>query len=142
VESLEGRVLWHREDEATGRVYMILEGTDQKVHFIYHTREVETARQRGKMKPNAFVQFIRRSIGGNTDLKVDDLGDSERLLSDQRHMRKAVQEIQKRRMITADNGWGGWLGKYERTLVETAHQIETERSNDKSGGQTKQNRLR
>ena len=142
MESLEGRVLWHREDEATGRVYMILEGTDQKVHFIYHTREVETARQRGKMKPNAFVQFIRRSIGGNTDLKVDDLGDSERLLSDQRHMRKAVQEIQKRRMITADNGWGGWLGKYERTLVETADLIETERFNTTSQGQTRQGHVR
>src|SRR5439155_6637708 len=36
-ESLEGRVIGHVEDERTGRAYMILEGTDHNVHFVWQT---------------------------------------------------------------------------------------------------------
>jgi len=50
-EPLEGRVLGHVEDERTGRAYMILEGTDQKVHFIWHTTEIESARRQRKLGP-------------------------------------------------------------------------------------------
>jgi len=35
--TLEGRILVHGEDEETGRPFMMLEGTDAKVHCIYHT---------------------------------------------------------------------------------------------------------
>src|SRR5664279_4718022 len=31
-DSIEGRVLLHHEDELTGSVYMMIEGTDAKVH--------------------------------------------------------------------------------------------------------------
>jgi hypothetical protein len=38
--SVEGRVLVHGQDEQTGRGYLMLGGTDVKVHFI-HTRGME-----------------------------------------------------------------------------------------------------
>ncbi|HLN00193.1 MAG TPA: DUF3363 domain-containing protein [Bryobacteraceae bacterium] len=44
---LEGRVLVNGEDEGTGRTFMMIEGTDAKVHCIYHTPEMAEARSRG-----------------------------------------------------------------------------------------------
>jgi hypothetical protein len=41
VASVEGRVLVHGQDEQTGRSYLMLEGTDAKVHFINYSREIE-----------------------------------------------------------------------------------------------------
>ena len=58
IQSLEGRVLGQAEDEITGRPYMLLEGTDHKVHFIYHTPAMEDARHHGKMKPNTSSSSI------------------------------------------------------------------------------------
>jgi hypothetical protein len=43
----EGRVLLHAEGEVSGRRYLLLEGTDAKVHLIYHTQEIEEARRVG-----------------------------------------------------------------------------------------------
>src|SRR5436305_2607269 len=40
IKTLDGRVLGHGEDENGrnfGRHYMLLEGTDAKIHLIYHT---------------------------------------------------------------------------------------------------------
>lgn len=37
IEQLEGRVWGHGKDEANGKAYMLLEGTDHNVHFIYIT---------------------------------------------------------------------------------------------------------
>jgi type IV secretory pathway VirD2 relaxase len=46
--SVEGRVLVHGQDEQTGRNYLMLEGTDAKVHFIQYTPGMEQARSRGE----------------------------------------------------------------------------------------------
>jgi hypothetical protein len=35
--AVEGRILVHGQDEQSGQNYLILEGTDAKVHFIYYT---------------------------------------------------------------------------------------------------------
>ena len=60
LKTLEGRVLMHGEEEtgkAAGRHYLLLEGTDAKVHLIYYTPEMEEARSRGKLRSNSFVRF-------------------------------------------------------------------------------------
>jgi hypothetical protein len=58
-DSVEGRVLAHGEDEQSGRGYLMLEGTDARVHFIDYTAEVEEARSRGELRPNSFARFRR-----------------------------------------------------------------------------------
>src|SRR5262249_445376 len=80
IHSLEGRVLGHAEDEATGRAYMLLEGTDHRVHFVYHTPDMEDGRHDGKMKPNTFVQLTRRFVDGKPIITIKELGDSDELL--------------------------------------------------------------
>ena len=61
IHLLEGRVITHGEEENSGRVYMLLEGTDARVHFIYHSREIASAWQRGRLRPNSFVRLRRLS---------------------------------------------------------------------------------
>jgi len=55
--TLEGRILMHGEEEGTGRSYMMLEGSDAKVHCIYHTPQMEEMRGRGGLRPNGFVRL-------------------------------------------------------------------------------------
>jgi type IV secretory pathway VirD2 relaxase len=62
VTSIEGRVLVHGQDEQTGRNYLMLEGTDAKVHFIQYTPEMEEARSRGELRVNSFVR-LQETIG-------------------------------------------------------------------------------
>jgi len=128
IESLEGRVLGHAEDEMTGRVYMILEGTDHVVHFIYHTLGIEAARQRGNLKANSFVRFSKQPSGETSTPAILDLGDSEKLLTQKRYLTNTAQALLKRGIMPVNNGWAGWLGRYDEALVKTAAQIQTERS--------------
>jgi hypothetical protein len=86
-QPLEGRVLGHVEDERTGRAYMILEGTDQNVHFIWHTIEIESARRQRKLASNSFIRITPRSANGRTLLLIADFGSSEQLLNNTDDMR-------------------------------------------------------
>ena len=60
VRELQGRVLIHGEEEqgsGASRHYMLLEGTDARVHLLYYTPEMEEARSRGKLRVNNFVRL-------------------------------------------------------------------------------------
>jgi hypothetical protein len=109
-------VLTHGEED-TGRQYLLLEGTDAKIHFIYHTPEVAAAWAAGKMRPNSFVRF-RRLFGtdGRPLVEIADLGDAERLLQKKAHFRAAVRAAKKHEEPQHEQAWSGWLGKY---LAET-----------------------
>jgi len=125
-QPLEGRVLGHVEDERTGRAYMILEGTDHNVHFIWHTTEIESARHQRKLAPNAFIRINPHSGSSETFLVIADLGSSEQLLSDVNYLRNKVQALMQRGIVPQENGWGGWLGRYEHRLTHALQQIDPE----------------
>ncbi len=55
--TLEGRILVHGEEESSGRGYLMLEGTDARVHYVYYTPEMEAARNRGGLRTNSFVRL-------------------------------------------------------------------------------------
>src|SRR5437762_8990456 len=44
---LEGRVLAHGQEEFSDRMYLIIEGVDGNVHFLYQTDEIQKARAEG-----------------------------------------------------------------------------------------------
>jgi type IV secretory pathway VirD2 relaxase len=110
--SVEGRVLVHGQDEHTGRSYLMLEGTDAKVHFIYYTPEMEEARGRGKLCINAFARF--RKFGLSID--INDFGDAEKLLKNRRHLCATARELFNHGVMPTEDGWGGWLGRYQTSL--------------------------
>jgi hypothetical protein len=118
--SVEGRVLVHGQDEQTGRNYLMLEGTDAKVHFIQYTPEMEEARSRGELGTNSFVRLKRFG----TSIDIEDLGDAEKLLKNPRHLRGTARELLNHRIIPTEDGWGGWLGLYQTLLRETALEVE------------------
>jgi len=119
--SAEGRVLVHGEEEQTGRSYLMLEGTDAKIHFIQYTPEIDAARSRGEMKSNSFARF-RKTVGNTTS--IQDLGDAEKVLHDSDHFARTARDLLQRRVMPTVDGWGGWLGAYQARLVESALEIE------------------
>jgi hypothetical protein len=112
---IEGRVLVHGEEE-NGRNYLMLEGTGARVHHIYYTPEMEEARNRGGLRTNAFVRLRKRSIGGEPVMEIDELGNSDAILRNDSYLKRTAQALIKRGIIPDENGWGGWLGRYQAAI--------------------------
>jgi len=126
-KSLEGRVLVHGEDEPggnAGRHYVLIEGTDAKVHLVYYSPALEEARCRGQLRPNSFVRLRKQFDNGRPALGVDDLGDAEKILRNRRYLEATVRPLFKRGIMPAEDGWGGWLGRYQAALAQAAASIE------------------
>jgi len=136
--SVEGRVLVHGQDEQTGRNYLMLEGTDAKIHFVQYTTELEDARSQGALRPNSFIRLRKRT--GATILDVTDMGDAEKLLKKPQQLRKTVREMLKRGAIPTEDGWGGWLGRYQTALRETSCELEDLNILDKASGRARSRR--
>jgi hypothetical protein len=112
ITHLEGRVIAHFHDDATGAAHMILEGTDARIHFIRHNADIEDMRHRGALRPNCFVTISRQS---NIDLAVviADLGDVEHYLV-AASLKQSVKQPAQQRLV--ENELSGWLGRYLRIL--------------------------
>jgi type IV secretory pathway VirD2 relaxase len=117
--SVEGRVIVHGQDEHTGRSYLMLEGTDAKVHFIYYTPEMEEARGRGELWINAFARFRRFGLS----IDINDLGDAEKLLKNGPHLCATARELFKQGVMPTEDGWGGWLGRYQAIMRQTSLEV-------------------
>jgi type IV secretory pathway VirD2 relaxase len=123
--ALEGRILVHGEEESSGRSYLILEGTDARLHYVYYTAEIEAARNRGALRTNSFVQLRKSTAASRPALEIDDMGDSEALLRNKGKLRQLGQRLIRRGIIPEDDGWSGWLGRYQKALREAVTTLET-----------------
>ena len=112
LKTVEGRVLAHGEEEAgksAGRHYLLLEGTDAKVHLIYYTPEMEEARSRGKLRPNAFVRLQKLFENGRPVLEIEDSGDAERALRNKHYFRDRAKSLLNHDTVPSeDGGAAGW----------------------------------
>ena len=131
LKSLEGRVILHGEEEAgreAGQAYLLLEGTDARLHHIYYTPEIHYARSMGKLRINSFI-CLRRMFtkDGRPRLEIEDRGDSEKLLRDQHYFQDAARRQIKRGIALTENSWGGWLGRYQAQLVNAAGELQHKR---------------
>jgi type IV secretory pathway VirD2 relaxase len=122
--SIEGRILVHGEDEQSGRRYLMLEGVDARVHFIEYTNEMEEARARGELRTNAFARLRSVLIDEEPVVQVEDLGDSEALLKRLDHFENKAQQLLKNGILPAEDGWGGWLGRYQSALKQAAVDVQ------------------
>lgn len=130
--TLEGRILVHGEDASSGKSYMMLEGTDARVHYIRYTPEMEAARNRGGLRTNAFIRLRNISVDGRPKLKIAELGDAESILRNKLHLRETARRLARRGIIPQDEGWGGWLGRYQRALREAAIERQRDKTRDLS----------
>ena len=122
--TLEGRILVHGEEESSGRSYLILEGTDARVHYVYYTPEIEAARNRGGLRTNSFIQLRKSTAESRPALEIDDMGDSEAMLRNNGKLRELGQRLIRRGIIPQDDGWSGWLGRYQKALRDAVTILE------------------
>ncbi|MEP6755967.1 MAG: DUF3363 domain-containing protein [Chthonomonadales bacterium] len=129
--AVEGRVLVHGEEEDgryAGRGYLMLEGTDARVHHIYYTPEMEDARNQGGLKTRSFIRLRKVAANGQARLEINDLGDSEAVLGNRTHLKQTARLLIKRGVIPDEDGWGGWLGRYQAALKQAAmEELKSER---------------
>jgi len=120
LESVEGRVLVHGQEEHSGKSYLMLESTAGKVYHIPYTSEIETARSAGSLKTNSFVRLRRQVMAGQRSrIEVEDFGDAENLLNNRRLLREKVVDLKSKGVNAIEDGWGGWLGRYQKALCES-----------------------
>lgn len=124
---LEGRVVLHGEEEAgreAGQFYLLLEGTDGRLHHVYYTPEIHYARSAGELRTNSFIR-LRRTVSedGQPRLEVQDLGDAEKLLRNTRHFTDHARQLIRRDVLPIEQGWSGWLGRYQAALAHATEQI-------------------
>jgi hypothetical protein len=120
---LEGRILVHGEEDTgrqAGRSYFMLEGTDGQVHYVYYTPELEAARSQGGLRTNSFVRLRKLFAEGRPSLKIDELGDSESIFRNKGYLRETAQRLVRRGIVPQEDGWNGWLGRYQKALSDAA----------------------
>jgi hypothetical protein len=132
LHSVEGRVLVHGEEEDgrdAGRGYLLLEGTDAKVHYVSYTPTIEEARNSGGLTTNSFVRLRKLFKNGKPLVEVEDFGSAEAILKSKAHFREAAQQFITRRLLPTEDGWGGWLGRYQAALRNVAIELTARRAN-------------
>jgi type IV secretory pathway VirD2 relaxase len=121
--ALEGRILVHGEEDLgrhAGCSYFMLEGTDGQVHYVYSTPELEAARCQGGLRTNSFVRLRKVYSEGHPLINIDELGDSESILRNKAYLRETAQQLIRRGMVPQEEGWNGWLGRYQKAVAEAA----------------------
>jgi type IV secretory pathway VirD2 relaxase len=137
LQRVEGRVLLHTEEEQTGKRYMLIEGTDAKVHLIYHTSAIEQARNDGKLAVGSFIRIEKRFENKRPALHLDDLGDANALLQNSTHFQKEADLLLRRGVHEVQPSWGGWLGQYQTKLqTELGHAERRKRQNFERAGRS------
>ncbi len=123
---VEGRVLVHGEEE-NGRNYLMLEGTDARIHHTYYTPEIEEARARGLMRTNSFVRLRKMMVARKPLLEIDDLGDAEAILRNHEHFRESARHVLRQGVAVPEGIWGGWLESYQSELSQAVDKLAEER---------------
>jgi hypothetical protein len=129
--SMDGRILVHGEEEASERSYLMLEATNGQVYHIYRTPEMEELRSRRGLQTNSFIRLRKLSMVRDPVLEIKDMGDSEAILTNKAHLRETAGEMIRRGVYPQDGGWNGWLGRYQKALVDTAFELEQEKAKER-----------
>jgi hypothetical protein len=131
-ETLEGRILAHGEDEATGRTFMMLEGADAKVYCIYHTSRMAQARGRGGLRPNRFIRLRKAFANGRPALEIDDLGHAEQVLKNRGYQEQTALNFVQHGIMPAEGGWGGWLGRYQAIIRNVTIEMQARKGRERN----------
>jgi len=130
ITTVEGRVLVHGEKEDSrgiGRSYLMLEGTDARVHHIYYAPAMEELRNRGGLRTNSFIRIRRYVINGSPEIEIEELGQAEAILRNRQHLNGVAQQLVRKGIIPEEDQWSGWLGKYRAAVRKTVLQFQQER---------------
>jgi hypothetical protein len=76
------------------------------------------------LRTGSFIQLRRSTAESRPSLEIDDMGDSDAILRNKRHLRETGQRLLRRCIIPQDDGWSGWLGRYQRALRDAVTTLE------------------
>ena len=139
---VEGRVLVHGQEDASGRSYLMLEGAEGRIHFIRYTPEIEQARAQGRLCTNSFVRLRRLFFDGSPALGAEDFGRADDILKNRTHLRETAGKLIERGIMPVEDGWGGWLGKYQAALRKAALDLNEQNGRESVGKRKKRARDR
>jgi hypothetical protein len=60
---------------------------------------------------------------GRCRLQIEELGNAESILENRGHLRETVQRLVRKGVAPGEEGWSGWLGRYQRALSRTAKDL-------------------
>jgi hypothetical protein len=126
LDRVEGRILVHGQEE-NGRSYMMLESTDAKIYAINHTRQMQEMRNAGGLRVDTFVRLHALFAGGRRRVEVEELGTAESILENRGYLRQTAQHILGKGVTPAEDGWNGWLGRYQRAVKQAANELRAQR---------------
>jgi hypothetical protein len=61
---------------------------------------------------------------GHSALEIDDMGDSEAMLRNHGKLRELGQRLIRRGIMHEDDGWSGWLGRYQKAIRDAVTTLE------------------
>ena len=128
VGRVAGRLIGTGLDEARDQPFMLIEGTDGKVHYIYQSKEAEKARAEG-LKTGEYVvlqasPYIGQDGKERVKVRFDSYGDADALLTDKKRlMGEVFRTVNTTKHLPTERAYGGWLGKYHRALAETGKEL-------------------
>jgi len=96
----------------------LLESTAARVYYTPYTREMDEARSLGGLKTNSFVRLRKLPADGRVRIEIEDLGDAEAVLSNRLLLREKAEALRQQGVRPTEEGWGGWLGRYQKALCE------------------------
>ena len=97
----------------TGKRYMLVEGTDAKVHLIYHTGRDRGSAQPRETRGERFRSHRETIRKKETRLARNDLGDANALLQNSSLLQQRSGALIRRGIHDVQPVWGGWLGQYQ-----------------------------
>jgi hypothetical protein len=59
------------------------------------------------------------------------MGDSEAVLCNKAHFRETARQMIRRGVLPKDDGWNGWLGRYQKALVDAAFALEQQQAKER-----------
>jgi hypothetical protein len=81
---------------------------------------MEAARAQGKLRTNSFARFHRILVDEDPAVEIEDLGNADAILNNRRELQAIAEGLVKRGILPTEDGWGGWLGRYQSALHKAA----------------------
>lgn len=124
-----GRLIATGMDEARDQPYMLIEGIDGKVHYLYQSRQAQQARGEG-LKVGHFVVITADTFTDQKDgkeklaIRFKSLGAADALLKDARHLAgEAMRTVSSTGRLPEVFGYGGWLGQYQQAVRNAGQEL-------------------
>ena len=138
VARLAGRIIGTGLDESKGCAFLLLEGTDAKVHYLYQDNAIEQQRAAGLMRIGCFVEIRQQAVtptgvNGRKQVVITDFGPAESVLTNAAHLRsEAIRQSVGQEGLPQPGNFAGWLGRYHFAVARCAHEL-AERGHLKRG---------